>query len=106
MWNLTFEHRSSRAAKAQAMPAKDGLRLNHPGRTEQAWSQPDHPDQQCAITAAKSKTTWCSPQSDVELMTEKHVFGFKPASRLEQANNENSERAQDRKHHRYVDVLL
>ena len=32
----------------------------------------------------QSKTRWCPPQSDVELMTEKQILGFKPAPRLEQ----------------------
>jgi hypothetical protein len=52
----------------------------------------------CAITAAQPKTRWCPPQSDVELMTEKQILGFKPAQRLEQVGDEHSERVQDHKH--------
>jgi len=40
--------------------------------------------EQRAITATQSETTWCPPQSDVELITEKNILGFQPASRLEQ----------------------
>jgi hypothetical protein len=39
-----------------------------------------------------------TPQSDVELMTEKQILGFKPAPRLEQVGDEHSEYVQDRKH--------
>jgi hypothetical protein len=39
-----------------------------------------------------SKTRWRPPQSDVELMAEKQILGFKPASRLEQIGDEHSER--------------
>jgi hypothetical protein len=44
--------------------------------------------------AAQSVT----PQSDVELVTEKQVFNFKLASRLEHVGDEHCERVQDRKH--------
>jgi hypothetical protein len=77
---------------------QDGIRLNHLDRTKQARPDLDHPYKQCAITAAKSKTRRCPPQSDVELMTEKQVFGFKPAPRLEQVGDEHSERVQNHKH--------
>jgi hypothetical protein len=46
----------------------------------------------------QSKTRWCPPQSDGELMTEKQILGFKPAPRLEQVGDEHSKRVQDRKH--------
>jgi len=43
--------------------------------------------------------TGCAPpQSDVELMTEKKILGFKPAPRLEQVDDEHSECVQDCKH--------
>ena len=51
-----------------------------------------------AITAAQSKTRWCPPQGDVELMAKKQILSFKPAPRLEQVGDEHSERVQDRKH--------
>jgi hypothetical protein len=38
------------------------------------------------------------PQSNIELMTEKQILGFKPTPRLEQINDEQSECVQDRKH--------
>jgi hypothetical protein len=38
------------------------------------------------------------PQSDVKLMTQKKVLGFKQAPRLEQIGDKHSERVQDRKH--------
>jgi hypothetical protein len=46
----------------------------------------------------QSKTRWCPPQSDGELMTEKQILGFKPAPRLEQVDDEHSECVQDCKH--------
>jgi hypothetical protein len=84
--------------KISAMPTQDSLRLNHLGYTTQARPELGHPSKQCAITAAKSKTIWRPPQGDVELMSEKQVLGFKPPPRLEQINDEHSERVQDRKH--------
>jgi hypothetical protein len=38
--------------EARAMPAKDGLRLNHMGQAEQARPEPGHPYQQRTVTAA------------------------------------------------------
>ena len=38
------------------------------------------------------------PQGDVELMTEKQILGFEPASRLEHVGDEHSEPMQDHKH--------
>jgi hypothetical protein len=46
----------------------------------------------------QSKTRWCPSQSDVELMTEKQILGFKSAPRLEQVGYKHSKRVQDRKH--------
>jgi hypothetical protein len=80
------------------MPSQDSLRLNHLGRTKQARPQLGHPYEQRAITSMQSKTRWCPPQSDGELMTEKQILGFKPAPRLEQVSDEHSERVHDRKH--------
>jgi hypothetical protein len=68
--------------EARAMPAKDGLRLNHLGHTEQAGPEPGHPYQQRPVTAAQSKTRRRMPQGDAELMTEKQVLGLKGARRL------------------------
>jgi hypothetical protein len=80
------------------MPPKDGLRLNHLGRAEQARPEPSHPYQERPVNAAQSKTRRRTPQGDAELMTEKQVFGLKPTSRLEQVGDEHSERVQDCKH--------
>ena len=84
--------------EARAMPPKDGLRLNHLGRAEQARPEPGHPYQQRPVTAAQSRTRRRMPQGDAELMTEKQVLGLKQASRLEQVGDEHSERVQDCKH--------
>ena len=84
--------------EARAMPTKDGLWLNHLGHAEQARPEPGHPYQQRPVTAAQSKARRCLPQSDVELMTEKQVLSFKPASRLEYVGDEHHEQVQDRKH--------
>ena len=74
------------------MLPQDSLRLNHLGQIEQARPEPGHPYQQRAVTATQSKTRWRPPQSDVELMAEKRILGFKPASRLAQIGDEHSER--------------
>jgi hypothetical protein len=69
--------------ETSAMPSQDGLRLNHLGRTKKARPEPGHPYEQHAITAAKAKARWRSPQSNGELMTEKQILRFKPGPRLE-----------------------
>ncbi len=80
------------------MPAKDGLRLNDPGCIEQARPEPSHPDQQGPVAAAQSKTRRRTPQSDAELMAKEQVLGYKPAPRLEQVDDEHSERVEDCEH--------
>src|SRR5260370_36505442 len=84
--------------EARAMPSKDGLRLNHLGHAEQARPEPGHPNEQRPVTAAQSKTRRRPPQGDAELMSEKQVLDLKPASRLEQVDDEHSKRVQDCKH--------
>jgi hypothetical protein len=84
--------------EASAMPPQDSLRLNYLDHSEQVRPELGHPYKQRAITAMQSKTRWCPPQSDVELMTEKQILGFKSAPRLEQVGYKHSERVQDRKH--------
>jgi hypothetical protein len=81
------------------MPPHDSLRLNYLDHSVQVRPELGHPYKQRAITAMQSKTRWCPPQSDVELMTEKQILGFKSAPRLEQVGYKHSERVQDRKHH-------
>jgi hypothetical protein len=80
------------------MPAKDGVRLNDPGRPEQARPKPSHPDQQSPVTAAQSQTRRRAPQGYAELMTKEQVLDFKPAPRLEQVDDEHSGRVQDCEH--------
>jgi hypothetical protein len=65
------------------------------GYIEQIGPNPRHP---FPITAVQAQTRRCSPQRDVELVTEKNVLGFKPAPRLEHVGDKHSEHAQDRKH--------
>ena len=69
--------------EARTMPPQDSLRLNHLGHAAQVRPEPGHPYEQRAITAAQSKTRWCLPQSDRELMAEEQILGLKPAPRLE-----------------------
>ena len=80
------------------MPSQDGFRLYYLGQTEQTRPEPNHPYEQYPITAAQLKARPAEPQGDVELMTEKQVLGFKPATRLEQAGDKYQQHMQDRKH--------
>jgi hypothetical protein len=80
------------------MPPKDTLRLNDPRRAEQARPESGHPDQQRPVTAAQPKARRRTPQGNAELMTKEQVFGYKPAPRLEQVDDEYCERKQQRKH--------
>ena len=84
--------------KTGALPSQNGLRLNHPCCTEQARPEPGHPDQQRAVTAVEPRTRRRSPQGDAELMAQGQVLGFQPAPRLEQVDDEHSERMQEREH--------
>ena len=80
------------------MPTQDGLRPNHLQRTKKARPKPRHPYEKSTITAAQSKTRWCLPQSDGQLMAEKQILSLKPTPRLEQVGDEHSKRVQDGKH--------
>src|SRR5215467_12906562 len=71
--------------ETRTMPAKDGLRLNDLRRTEQARPAPGHPDQQGAVTVAKTRRR--TPQGDAKLMAEEQVLGFKPARRKKSMTN-------------------
>ena len=81
------------------MPSQDGLRLNHLGRAKRTRPEPGHPYQQRAVNAVQSETRRRSSQCNIELMTEKQIFGFKPALRLEQIGDEHSERVKTCKHY-------
>ena len=70
--------------ETSAMPSQDGLRLNHLSRINKARPELSYPYEQRAITAAKAKAGWRSPQSDGKLMAEKQILSFKPAPRLDQ----------------------
>jgi hypothetical protein len=80
------------------MPSQDSLRLYDLGYIEQCGPNPRHPYQQRPVTTVQPQTRRRSPQCDVELMTEKQVLGFEPASRLEDVGDEHHEQVQDGKH--------
>ena len=84
--------------EARAMPSQDRLRLYDLGYVEQSGPNPHHPYQQRPVTTMQPQTRRRSPQGDIELMTEKEVLGFEPASRLEDVGAEHHERVQDGKH--------
>jgi len=84
--------------ETRAMPPQDGLRLHRLGQIEQPRPNPGHPDQQCPIAAVQSRSRWRPLQGDIELIAEKQVLGFKPASRLEHVGDKHSKRVQDRQH--------
>jgi hypothetical protein len=80
------------------MPSQDSLGLYDLGYIAQSGPNPRHPYQQRPVTTVQPQTRRRSPQCDVELMTEKQVLGFKPASRLEDVGDEHREQVQDGKH--------
>ena len=73
------------------MPSQDGLRLHDLGDIEQPGPNPRHPYRQRPVTAVQPQPRRRLPQCDVELMTEKQVLGFEPASRLECVGDEHHE---------------
>jgi len=81
------------------VPPKDGLRLNHPRRAEQARPEPRHPDQQRPSLPRSRRRSGARLKAigNTELMTKEQVFGYKPAPRLEQVDDEYCERKQQRK---------
>jgi hypothetical protein len=80
------------------MPPQDRLRRHHLRQVEQLGANSRHPYQQRPVTTAQPQTGPRAPQGNVELMTEKQVLGFEPASRLEHVGDENHERMQGRNH--------
>ena len=52
----------------------------------------------CPVIRTEPRTVRCTPQGNIELMSKKKVLDFKPAPRLEQVDEEHSERVQDCKH--------
>ena len=84
--------------EAGAMPPQDRLRLHHLRQIQQIGPDPRDPHQQRPVTAVQPQTRRRPPQSDIELMTEKQILGFQPASRLEHVGDEHSEPMQNHKH--------
>ena len=76
--------------EARAMPTQDSLRFHNLGYSEQSGTNPRRPYQQRPVTTVRPRMRRRSPQCDVELMTEKQVLGFEPASRLEDVGAEPS----------------
>jgi hypothetical protein len=78
------------------MPAQHGLWPDDPNNSKQARPQPgqQYEKEAVAVPEPRSYVT----QSDIELMPEKQIFGFKPAARLEQVNYEHPKRMEDREH--------
>jgi len=80
------------------MPPQDRVGLNDAGQAEQAWPEPSHPDQQCPVTPAEPQTVRCTPQGNIELMSEKEVLDFKPAPRPKQVSDKRPKQPEVRKH--------
>jgi hypothetical protein len=73
-------------------------RLHNSSQTQQAWPEPRYPHHQGPVTPPQPQTLRRSSQDNVELVTQKEVLNFKPASRLEQIGDKCSEQVDDRKH--------
>jgi hypothetical protein len=58
------------------MPPQYRVRLNDPGRPEQAWPKPAHPYQHRPIAPTQPQTMRCSPEGDIELVTKKEILDF------------------------------
>ena len=80
------------------MPPQDSFRPSYLGQIAQIGLNPGDPHQQRPAATVQPQTRRRSPQGDVELMTEKQILGFEPASRLEHVGDEHSELMQDHKH--------
>src|SRR5262245_49547312 len=70
---------------------------HHLGQIKQIGPNPRDPCKQRPVTTVQPQTRR-RPRGDVELMTDKQILGFKPASRLEDGGDEPSTRMQDHKH--------
>jgi hypothetical protein len=80
------------------MPPQDRGRLNNSGQIEQARPHSAHPNHQGTVSCPKPDTLRGSPQGDAELMTQKDVLDFKPATRLELIGYKRCKQLDDRKH--------
>jgi hypothetical protein len=104
---LTIDHRppcpmpgfpAPESFETRSMPPKDSFGLHHLGQIKQIGPNPRDPYKKRPVIAVQPQTKRRPPQGDVELMTEKQILGFEPASRLEQVGDEHSEHIQDHKH--------
>jgi hypothetical protein len=80
------------------MPPQDGRRLNNSGQTDQGRPHSSHPNHQGPVTCPQPETWRGPPQRNIELMTQKEVLDFKPATRLEQIGYKRCKQVDDRKH--------
>jgi hypothetical protein len=80
------------------MPPHDGGGLHNSSQSQQVWPAPHHPDYQDPVTPPQPHTFRRSSQDNAQLMTQKEVLKFKPASRLEQIGDKSSKQVDDRKH--------
>ena len=69
------------------------------GQGQQIRPNPRYADQQRPVTPVQPQTRRRPPQGDGELMAEKEILGFEPASRLERVGNEHCKQMKDCKHH-------
>ena len=77
------------------MPAQDRRRLHYLRQVKQIWPNPRDPYQYRPVTPVQPQTR----RRHIELMTEKQILGFEPASRLGQVCDEHCQQMKDRKHH-------
>ena len=77
------------------MPPQDGGRLHNSSQDQQVWPEPRHPNHQGPVTPPQPQALRRSPQGNIELMTQKEVLNFKPASRLEQIRDKSQTRIDD-----------
>ena len=67
-------------------------------QTEQVRPKLCHPDQQRPVTASQSRTARCTPQGDIQLVSEKKVLQSKLAPRPEQVADKDCKQMEDRDH--------
>jgi hypothetical protein len=72
--------------------------VNNSGQTDQARPHSGHPNHQDSVTCRQPETSRGPPQGDVDVMTQKEVLDFKPATRLEPIGYRRCKQVDDRKH--------
>jgi len=80
------------------MPPQYRVRLNDPGRPEQAWPKPGHPYQQRPVAPTQPQTARRTPECDVELVTKKEILDFQLPPRFEPVGDEHRKQVEDGKH--------